>query len=58
MSGTPLLSIRHLLQEYRAGHRTPAAVLADIRERAARQVPEREDATPIRRRSCHSHCRR
>ena len=36
MSATPLLSIRHLLQEYRAGHRTPAAVLADIRERAAR----------------------
>lgn len=36
MSASPLLSIRHLLQEYRAGHRTPAAVLADIRERAAR----------------------
>lgn len=36
MSASPLLTIRHLLQEYRAGHRTPAAVLADIRERAAR----------------------
>ena len=36
MSGTPLLSIRHLLREYRAGHRTPADVLAGIRERAAR----------------------
>ena len=36
MSGTQLLSIRHLLQAYRAGHRTPADVLTDIRERAAR----------------------
>jgi allophanate hydrolase len=36
MSDTPLLSIRHLLQEYRAGHRTPAGVLADIRKRAIR----------------------
>ena len=37
MSDTPLLSIRHLLREYRAGHRTPASVLADIRKRAVRQ---------------------
>jgi allophanate hydrolase len=36
MGTTPLLSIDHLLREYRAARRTPAGVLADIRERAAR----------------------